>query len=121
MVQDQGVEVMQEPSAESHDEVHKHGKDPEIGVVPDEQGPASRGYGGCVLHDPLLCALLENACRDTSSCLPASQLLRNAVKQSPDLSPNADRVLNVTAHKMASIPANMSRTRARLQEAMLLI
>lgn len=64
--------MRQEPSAESHEEVHEHGKDPDIGVVPDEQGPGSRGQGGCVLQDHLLCGLTENACKGQSSCLPTS-------------------------------------------------
>lgn len=60
-MQDYGIKVRWEPSAESHDEVQEHGKDPEIGVVPDEQGPGGRGYGGGVLHHHLLRALTENA------------------------------------------------------------
>lgn len=68
--------MRREPSAESHDEVHEHGKDPQIGVVPDEQGPGSRGYGGRVLQGHLLCAVQEKACEDTSGRVAASHLLR---------------------------------------------
>lgn len=68
--------MTREPSAKSHDEVHEHDKDPEVGVVPDEQGPGSRGYGGRVLLGHLLGALPENACKDTSACEPTSHPLR---------------------------------------------
>lgn len=73
--------MKREPSAESHDEVREHGKDPEIGIVPDEQGPGSRGYGGGVLQGHLLRALLEKACKDTSPCSHVSTAsLSNDVK-----------------------------------------
>lgn len=60
--------MRREPSAETHEEVHEHGEDPDVGIVPDEQGPGSRGYGGGVLQGHLLRALLEKACEDTSTC-----------------------------------------------------
>lgn len=54
--------VWGKPSAESHQEVHVHGENPQVNEIPDEEDPGCRRDGRRVLESHILRPLPEDAC-----------------------------------------------------------
>lgn len=56
-----------EPSAESSQEVHVHGKNPKVNVIPHEEDPGCRRDGRQVLEYHIPGPLVEDACSERVS------------------------------------------------------